>query len=211
MNRPRTKRPLYTALLLTREQNEAGESALGDVIADAQLAVTSTPDTGGAVVAFMNSGGIRNDIVFASCGSEANGELTFGEAFGVHPFGNGLVTMSLTGAQIDALLEGQFGDGDDRSILQVSDGFSYTWDAAMPVGSKVDPASITINGTVVDPGASYRVTVNSFLADGGGGYSVLTAGADRLGGEIDVDALVACFGRTGAVAPGPQNRINRLN
>ena len=196
---------------ISLEQNMAGESALGDVIADVHLAATSSPDTGGAVVAFMNSGGIRNDIVFASSGSEADGELTFGEALGVHPFGDSLVTMSLTGAQIDALLEGQFGDGDDRTILQVSDGFRYTWDAAMPVGSKVDPASIRINGTVVDPGASYRVTVNSFLADGGGGYSVLTDGRDRLVGEIDVDALVAYFGRTRAVAPGPQNRINRLN
>ena len=93
---------------ITRQQNEAGESALGDVIADAHLAATSGIDDGGAVVAFMNQGGIREDIRYAASGDEAGGVLTFGEAFGVNPFGNSLVTMSLTGAQIDDLLEAQF-------------------------------------------------------------------------------------------------------
>ena len=93
---------------ITRGQNEAGESALGGVLADAHLAATSSPDTGNAVVAFMNPGGIRDNITFASSGPEADGELTYGEAFSVHPFGNSMVTMTLTGAQIDTLLEQQF-------------------------------------------------------------------------------------------------------
>ena len=96
----------------TRQQNEAGESALGDVIADAHLAATRGADAGNAVVAFMNQGGIRDNIQFAKSGTEADGELTYGEAFAVHPFGNSLVTMTLTGAQIDALLEQQFNDSD---------------------------------------------------------------------------------------------------
>ena len=82
---------------ITREQNEAGESALGGVLADAHLAATSSPDTGNAVVAFMNPGGIRDNITFAKSGTEADGELTYGEAFSVHPFGNSMVTMTLTG------------------------------------------------------------------------------------------------------------------
>ena len=121
---------------ISRQQNEAGESALGDVIADAHLATTKAADAGGAVVAFTNSGGIRKDIRFARSGTEADGELTYGEAFAVHPFGNSLVTMTLTGAQIDALLEQQFNDGDTGygNLLQASAEFSYTWDAAAPVG-----------------------------------------------------------------------------
>ena len=196
-----------------RQSNAAGESALGDVIADAQLAATQSADTGNAVVAFMNSGGIRNDIIFAASGSEADGELTFGEAFGVHPFGNSLVIMSLTGTQIHTLLEEQFDNPEPGSsrILQVSAGFSYTWDAAQATGSKVDPASIAIDGRVVDPDASYRATVNSFMAEGGDLYSVLADGTERLGGAIDLDALIAYFANTEAVAPGPQNRITRLN
>jgi 5'-nucleotidase len=121
--------------------------------------------------------------------------------------------MTLTGAQIDALLEQQWDNptiGGNR-ILQVSDGFTYTWDAAMPTGSKVDPATIKIGGVVVGPATDYRVTVNSFLADGGDNFSVLVAGTDRLGGEVDLDALVTYFGAHSPVAPGPQDRITRLN
>ena len=158
----------------------------------------------------MNPGGIRDDLDFASSGPESDGEVTFGEAFSVQPFGNSLVTMSLTGAQIDELLEQQFdnpGPGVNR-ILQVSAGFTYEWSLSAPTGSKVDPASIRIGGVVVDPAASYRVTVNSFLADGGDNFSVLPEGTDRLGGEVDLDALVTYFGVNSPVPPGPQDRIN---
>ena len=198
---------------ISRQQNAAGESALGDVIADAQLEATRAPDTGGAVVAFMNEGGIRESILFESSGPESDGEVTFGEVFSVQPFGNSLVTLSLTGAQIDTLLEAQFSDSadDDDEILQVSRGFSYTWDAARPVGVRIDPSTITINGIPVDPDATYRVTVNSFIADGGDGFTVLREGTERVGGEIDLDALIAYFSSASPVAPGPQDRINRRN
>jgi 5'-nucleotidase len=185
---------------------------LGDVIADAQLAATEGAAVGNAEIAFMNPGGIRNDILFAPTGAEAPGELTYGEAFGVQPFGNSLVTMTLTGAQIDTLLEQQFdnpGVGEMR-VLQVSAGFTYEWSAGAPAGSKVDPASIRLNGVTIDPAASYRITVNSFLSDGGDNFSVLIAGTDRLGGEVDLDALVTYFGDNSPVAPGPQNRITMI-
>ena len=195
---------------ISRERNAAGESALGNVIADAQLEATLAA---GAVVAFMNPGGIRENILFDSSGPESDGELTYGEAFSVHPFGNSLVTMSLTGAQIDALLEAQFREPTDDAgdVLQVSRGFSYAWDAARPVGERVDPSTIAIDGIPVDPGATYRVTVNSFLADGGDGFTVLREGTERTGGVIDLDALVAYFSTASPVAPGPQDRITRLN
>jgi len=198
---------------ITEAETAAGESALGDVIADAQLAATSSSTTGNAVVAFMNPGGIRADIVAAPSGSEAEGEFTFGEAFGVQPFGNSLVTMTLTGAQIDELLEQQFDNNEvgQNRILQVSEGFAYTWDAAQPTGSRVDPSTIMIAGVVVDPAAGYRVTMNSFLSDGGDNFSVFRDGTDRLGGEIDLDALVTYFGANSPVAPGPQDRISRIN
>ncbi len=195
---------------LTRERNAAGESALGDVIADAHLEATRAA---GAVAAFTNPGGIRGNILFDSTGPESDGELTYGEAFSVQPFGNSLVTLSLTGAQIDALLQAQFrGPADDTGdVLQVSTGFSYTWDAARPLGERVDPKTIAIDGVTVDPGATYRVTVNSFLAGGGDGFAVLTEGTDRTGGLIDLDALVAYFSAASPVAPGPQDRITRRN
>ena len=198
---------------ITRQHNEAGESALGNLTADAYLVATSSAHNGGAVVAFMNQGGIREDILFDAPGEETDGELTFGEAFAVHPFGNSLVTMSLTGAQIHELLETQFADPETGMwrVLQVSDGFQYTWDAAQPIGSRVDPSRITIAGVAIALNETYRVTVNSFLAGGGDDFGVFTGGIERVGGEIDLDALIAYFAGGDAISPRRQDRITRVN
>jgi 5'-nucleotidase len=195
---------------LTRTNNAAGESALGDVIADAQLSATAPVGLGEAVVAFMNPGGIRSDLLFISSGPEFDGEVTHGEAFSVQPFGNSVVTMSLTGAQIDVLLEQQWAGQNFPRILQVSQGFTYEWSASALDGSRVDPTSIRIGGVPIDLGGSYRVAVNSFLAGGGDNFSVLVDGTDRLGGAIDLDALVTYFGNNSPVPPGPQDRITQL-
>jgi len=160
----------------------------------------------------MNPGGIRDDFLFAeTSGGEAPGEATFSEAFSVQPFGNSLVVMSLTGTQIHTLLEQQWVGQTSPRILQVSNGFTYTWDASQPDGSKVDPLSIIIDGAPLSLVTTYRVTVNDFLASGGDNFSVLLDGTDRLGGEIDLDALVTYFGLNSPVVPGPQDRITRLN
>ena len=192
---------------ISRSSNAAGESALGDVIADAQLAATRSAGTGAAVAAFMNPGGIRADLPF-----NAGGVVTYGDAFTVQPFGNSLVTLTLTGAQIKTMLETQFanclGQTSFDRILQVSAGFSYTWTAAQACGSKV--SNIAIGGVPVQPASSYRVTVNSFLADGGDGFAVLAQGTQRLGGAVDTDAFEAyLLSQPAGVAPGPQNRITR--
>ena len=118
--------------------------------------------------------------------------------------------MTLTGAQIDALLEQQWVGQSFPRILQVSQGFTYSWSASAPDGSRVDPTSIRIGGVPIALGASYRVTVNSFLAGGGDNFSVLVDGTNRLGGEIDLDALVTYFGSNSPVFPGPQDRITEL-
>jgi 5'-nucleotidase len=190
---------------ITRDDaTPALETGLGDVIADAQLEATQPDGFGGAQIALMNPGGIRANI--------AAGEVTYAEAFAVQPFGNSLVTMTLTGAQIERLLEQQAfpaTPADPSRILQVSDGVRYTWDATRPAGDRIDPASIALNGLPLSPVASYRVTVNSFLADGGDGFTVLREGTDRLGGAVDLDALEAYFRAHSPVGPGPRDRILR--
>jgi 5'-nucleotidase len=191
---------------INRVDDAEGESPLGQVIADAQLAATAPAGFGEAVVAFMNKGGVRDELDFAASGNEGDGNVTFGEAFMVQPFGNSLVTMTLTGAQIDAVLEQQFQGA--VSALDVSNGFTYSLSASAAPGSKV--SNIQINGTPVTDTGTYRVTVNSFLADGGDNYPVLAQGTDRLGGEVDLDALVAYFEDNSPVAPGPQNRVTPL-
>jgi 5'-nucleotidase len=96
-------------------------------------------------------------------------------------------------------------------VLQVSGGLTYTWDGAGPLGSRVDPSTIKINGVTVDPAASYRVTVNSFLADGGDGFTILKSGTDRLGGAVDLDALADYLRAHDPIAPTPLDRITRVN
>ena len=195
---------------ITTAPSAAGESAAGDVIADAQLAASAAPDKGGSVVAFMNAGGIRNGgLTYAfQAGSEAPGQVTYGELFTVQPFNNVLTVVSCTGAQIDALLEQQFTGG--NGILQVSKGFSYAYDVTKPAGTRIDPATIKINGVTLAAGSSYRVTTNNFLVTGGDGYSTFTQCTDPLGGEIDLDALVTYFKANSPVAPGPQNRNTKI-
>lgn len=189
-------------------QNAAGEQPMGDVIADAQLAATKASDFGSAVVAFMNPGGVRGGLLFAnSTGGEQPGQITYSEMFTVQPFSNTLVVKTCTGAQIEALLEQQYAVG--RTLLP-SDSLRYAFSASAPVGSKVDPASIKIDGVVVNPTASYRVTMNSFLADGGDGFSVFTQCTNPLGGEVDLDAAVRYFQDNSPIAPPPLNRITRL-
>jgi 5'-nucleotidase len=186
------------------------ESSLGDLIADAQLAATSA---NGAVAAFMNPGGVRADIVFGpSPAGEAPGAITYGEAFTAQPFGNTLMTLTVTGDQLKTMLEQQWtmaGSVEKANLLQVSAGFSYTWDSTKPIGSRVDASTIKINGQLVQPTDAYRITVNAFLADGGDGFAVLKNGTNRTPGGLDLDALLAYFAAHPNVTPPPVGRITK--
>jgi 5'-nucleotidase len=186
------------------------ESPLGDVIADAQLAYTQSA---GAQIALMNPGGIRASLTFNnSPGGEAPGEITFGECFTVQPFNNLVVTQTFTGDQLKAVLEQQLFPITPTStvrILQVSAGFTYTYTTTEPAGNRI--SSMKLNGVDIDPAASYQVTTNDFLANGGDGFTALTAGTNRVTAPgFDVDALVAYLGANSPVAPTPANRITRL-
>lgn len=128
--------------------------------------------------------------------------MTYGEVFAVQSFSNGLVTKTMTGAQIKAVLEQQVFPG---PMLQLSNGLTYTWTAAQPAGSRV--TNLQLNGVPLGDATTYRVTMNSFLATGGDGFSGFNAGTDPLVGGTDLDALVAYFVGHSPVAPGPQNRI----
>jgi 5'-nucleotidase len=185
-----------TAAALPNTANAAGEMLAGKLIADAQLAATSAPTTGGAEVAFQNAGGVRNP---GFVGTSYPDDITYGEAFTVQPFGNSMVTMTLTNQQIRDLLEQQFVGCNGQTvqrIMQVSASFSYSWSASGTCGTRI--VNVTLNGTpivsagvVQSPTTTHRVTVNNFMATGGDGYTVLRDGTNQLGGPQDVDALLA--------------------
>ena len=197
-----------TAQPLTRAQETLypgalGESTLGDVIADAQLAATRDD---GAVAAFMNPGGVRADL--------DQGPVTYEEAFTVQPFANNLVTLDLTGAQVQCLLEQQFQVG---RTLYVSDTVRYavsTSGTTAPAGAdpcsgtRVVDSSVRFGGQPLQPGGTYRVTVNNFLAGGGDGFSVLTGGTGAVTGAIDLDAFTDYLGQASPVEAPPSDRID---
>jgi len=180
----------------------------GDLIADSQLAATQPASFGGAVMAFMNGGGVRSPgFTFASSAAgEGNGNVTYGEAFTAQPFGNSLVTLSLSTQNVKDFLEEQFAGCLGQSATATrfalpSAGFKYTWDGAKACGARISNVTLRSGnstetlvdaaGVVQSPAKSYRVTVNNFMADGGDGYSTLVKGTSRMGGAQDIDALTA--------------------
>jgi 5'-nucleotidase len=178
-----------TAAMDRNARTAALESTLGQLIADAQLASTVGAPAN-AQIAFMNPGGIRANL--------DAGPITHGEAFAVQPFSNIVTTKTMTGAQIELLLEQQFtvntgsAAGSLRSsptVLQVSEGFTYAWDPDGPAGNRVDPASIQLNGITLDPAGSYRVTMNNFLGTGGDDFPAFTLGTDEVTGLDDLVVL----------------------
>jgi 5'-nucleotidase len=191
---------------LSRAPAETGESALGDIIADAQLAATKADVNGGAAIAFTNPGGIRTDIT-----ASGDGTVTYADVFACQPFRNQLVTLSLTGSQIKTLLEEQWLDPKRARILQVSKGFRYSWDAAKPYGERVISSSISLNGETIDPAKNYRITVNNYLAIGGDGFAILKEGTAKQFGVFDADALYDFFQSNSPIAPATADRITRRN
>ncbi|SDW86558.1 5'-nucleotidase [Variovorax sp. YR634] len=191
----------------TRTQTASKESVLGNLIADAQLTATSPAGKGAAQIAFMNPGGVRADLAPAGDGS-----VTYGQIFAVQPFGNSLVVKTMTGAQIKALLEQQFNSGSNTvaapKVLLPSAGFTYSYSTSAPAGSRI--SNLSLNGTAMADGTSYRVTMNSFLATGGDNFTVFNQGTDTLGGDQDVDALEAYIKANSPLTPPATNRITVL-
>ncbi len=172
------------------------DSSAGRLIADAQWIATRTAQRGNSSFALMNPGGVRSDLRCA--GGPPPCPVTYGETFTMQPFGNSLVVMTLTGAQIKQLLEDQQRPGrNGPSFLIPSSSLTYRWVAKAEYGQRVQ--DVRVAGAPLMPNSDYRITVNSFLADGGDGVVMLQQGRDRLGGELDIDALMAHLMRN----PGP--------
>jgi 5'-nucleotidase len=214
-------RPFYTAVGervvgtiagdLTRTANAAGESPLGDVIADSTLETARTSSR--ADVAFMNPAGIRADLPFHRVDGDPARPITHAEASAVLPFGNRVVVMTLTGKQIRDVLEQQFdnaGPGLDR-ILQVSRGFSYAYNRSARRLRRVNPKSMTIDRRPVVPNQRYRVAVNEFLASSGDNFPAFTKGTDVVTAGVDLDALLAYFGKHSPISAPQLDRIVRVN
>ncbi|KDA06414.1 5'-nucleotidase [Microbacterium sp. CH12i] len=179
-------------------ENRGGESTIGNFVADVHQWAT------GADIALMNPGGIRANLTYASGGADdADGNVTFREAATVQPFANTLVTVNLTGAQLKAVLEEQWQPaGSSRPFLKlgVSEGVQYTYDPTAAAGERI--TSITLNGSPIDPAASYVVAANSFLAAGGDNFFTFAEGTNKADtGKIDLASMVDWFDANGTASP----------
>ena len=206
---------------INRGGNPAGsdrgvESPAGNLIADAQLSATQSF---GSQLALMNPGGVRSDLDYTPSGTEAAGEVTFGEAFTFQPFNNGLEVLTMTGSQVVAVLQEQCqpytGSPGERAFLHlgVSEGFSYDLEKVYDTvgGCTAIITNVMLNGVAMDMSANYRVAVNSFLADGGDNFSTFTEASDRITWGLDLDALITYLGENSPVAPPSTDRVNELN
>ena len=196
------QRPVGTITAdLTRDQTSSGESAIGNLIADAQLAAGTAR---GAQIALTNPGGIREDL--------DTGTVTYRQAHAVQPFGNSLEVLSITGAALKDALEQQFQFSPEylpfERILAPSAGFTYTLDRKAPAGSRV--SEMRLNGENINPDTVYRVAVNKFLAEGGDGFTALRSAIETTGAGNDLDALVALFTSGSPVAPPATDRIRTV-
>ncbi|MRH87561.1 bifunctional metallophosphatase/5'-nucleotidase [Nocardia sp. SYP-A9097] len=196
-SKPLAQRVIGTATAaLPADPAPAGDSPLGDLLADTMLDGTTAA---GAVAAVMNPGGVRADL--------PAGPITYERAYTVQPFGNQVVTVSLTGQQIIELLEQQWDNVSKTAVLSIA-GITYAYSEAAPKGHKILADTVRIGGQPLNPVASYRVSTNNFLSSGGDGFSVFTRSTGLAVGPMDLDALESYLRAHGAVSP-PPSRIER--
>ena len=202
---PIAGRPIGSAqVALTRDRNAAGETTLGDVIADAQFARALSQTTGGVDLAVTNLSGIRSDF--------PAGAVSFNDLFSTQPFGNIVLVSTITGSGLKEMLEQQFDvmPMNWERVLQVSAGFTYRYAFNAPRGNHVDANSIMLNGRRILPADTIRIAANDFIR-GGDGFTALQNLPQILSTGADIDALEAYMKAHSPVAAPVLNRIIRTD
>ncbi len=188
---------------VARRGGDTGESPLGDIIADSMLEA-AREQAGQVEIAFMNPGGIRSDLPFRN-----GGEVTFGDIFSVQPFGNELVVLTLTGSDIETILKQQY-QPSGNNILQVSDGFTFSWRQAAGQPIEIIPGSTKLNGQPLVATQSYRVVTNNFLVGGGDSFFGFKTGTSRVNVGGDVSALENYMRAHSPLTGNAKGRITRV-
>ena len=186
----------------TREEDAAGATTMGQLVADAHWAATRAPEDGGADFALTNIGGVRSSLLFSGDGS-----VSFGQVYTTQPFNNDLVVMQLTGAQLKAALEQQWIGQPKFRPLQLSEGLRYAYDASRPVGDRVLPGSLQLRGQPLRMDASYKVALNMFLASGGDGFPAFAEGKVLQRSVVDHLALVNYLRAHPGIKPAARDRV----
>ena len=189
---------MLTEPLIRQPAGIYGDAALGNLISDSQLAYARKQ--GPADLALMNPGGIRTDIHPA-----AGKPVTVGDLFAVQPFHNELVALTISGADLRAILERGLPKPEASGrMLQPSSTLRYEWTRGADGQARL--LNVTVGGKPLDPARDYRLVVNGFMADGGESLGELKRGRDRVTVGEDLDALIDYLGEhpeaVNQVAPG---------
>lgn len=197
---------------ITHVASRSGEAALDNLVADAQLEAAQRVMGDEVAVSFMNSGGVRTDLVIQPArGALKAGEVSYADLFKVLPFGNMLMAATMTGDDIRRLLEQQFDNPRPGMVrmLAVSSGFTYRYRPDAPRGQHVVPDSIRINGRQVAPSDRVRLVTPDFVLNGGDSFTAFNAATDPVSLMPDIDALAEYVRRHSPLAPGARDRVVR--
>jgi 5'-nucleotidase len=191
--------------------NRDTESALANLIADSMLEATATPPNK-ADMAFINPGAIRADLNYKDAyGDKGPGQVSYSDTYNVLPFGNTIVTLTMTGGLIKQALEQQFiktGRARSQLILGISKGLRFEYITNNPEGSRI--SNITLNGIPLDMSKQYHVTLGDFLASGGDSFIAFKSGTNPIGGGVDLEVLTAYLIAHSPVSPPPLDRIDEV-
>ncbi|MGW1766092.1 bifunctional metallophosphatase/5'-nucleotidase [Streptomyces sp. NPDC002073] len=207
-----------------RARNTAGESSMGDLAADwalwagrqpsdpyndgnihanapAELAVIATaPRVGQAVIA--------GDLVHDPA---SDGTVTFGQAWRAVGFGDPVVAAWVTGRQIHDTLEQQWTQGPAGELrfapLAVSHNVRYAFDALGPVGDRVSPAEVLIDGVPLDLARTYRLAAPSYTFLAADGYPALTGFTEPYRHQRDYESFIAFVRQREVLTPLPRDRV----
>jgi 5'-nucleotidase len=192
-----------TTAVISKTANAAGESPLGDLVAEAQR------NAMGADIGVTNPGGLRADLPI-SCAT-GGCSITWNDCFTAQPFSNQVMKITLTGQQIHDLLEQQWAGckGQTSTRMLPIAGFTYAWSASGSCGTRVVPGSVKLkDGTPIDVARSYVVAANSYLTGGGDGFATFLSGKSLTPGPIDLDALITYLRRAPApIVPAIDGRV----
>ncbi|WP_433326082.1 bifunctional metallophosphatase/5'-nucleotidase [Spirillospora sp. CA-294931] len=199
----------------TRVQNAHGESTLGDLAADVQYWTASRSRAGRADLALIatkplkGSTALRRDLPAAkgTDPGDADGRVTFGEAWNAYGYGNPILTVSVTGEQIHQALEQQW-QGGKFAPLAVSKNVRYRYDATRPEGDRVDPKDVAVNGRPLDPSKTYRLAALAYTLIGADGYPAFAGFTAAHRNELpDHEAFIAYLKQHGTISPAPLDRV----
>lgn len=208
---------------LTRGRNKYGESSMGNLAADvilwtarkdsddADLAVFAVAPRTGSVA--LSGDGLLQDPS-PSIG-DARGRILFGEAWNAFGYGNPVLGVTVTGAQILTALQDQWKQNAGGVVsfapVAVSANVSYAVDLDAVPGSRVDPASVMIDSKRLDVDQDYRLAGLAYTLIAADGTTAFQGFRDPVRHDRDREAFIAYLRAHPTIDPPPTTRVGPVN